>query len=140
MSDSNSKNNNLQGFENSWMDTKGCVWVGESFLSHDKWQIKLVSEFFPNSHSTPPHPFMTHPPDPTPPHPWYIFGHKGAFYHGLLHYVSLSVDNETAIWLHVYQKALPMSIGATNTQSLMWPTNFNQMFGKNDCLFLGIFG
>ena len=25
---------------------------GESFLNHDKWQIKLLSEFFPNSHST----------------------------------------------------------------------------------------
>ena len=25
---------------------------GESFLSHDKWQIKLLSEFFANSHST----------------------------------------------------------------------------------------
>ena len=37
----------------------------------------------------PPHPFMTHSPHPTPPHPWYIFGHKGAFFHGLLHYVSL---------------------------------------------------
>ena len=34
------------------MDMRGCVWVGESFLSHDKWQIKLLSEFFPNSHST----------------------------------------------------------------------------------------
>ena len=52
MSDSNSKNNNLQGFENSWMDMRGCVWVGESFWNHDKWEIKLLSEFFPNSHST----------------------------------------------------------------------------------------
>ena len=52
MSDSNSKNNNSQGFENSWMDMRGCVWVGESFSSHDKWEIKLLSEFFPNSHST----------------------------------------------------------------------------------------
>ena len=24
----------------------------QSFLSHDKWQIILLSEFFPNSHST----------------------------------------------------------------------------------------
>ena len=40
------------------------------------------------THPTPP----LHDP-PTPPHPWYIFGHKGAFFHGLLHYVSLSVDN-----------------------------------------------
>ena len=46
MSDSNSKNNNSQGFENSWMDMRGCVWAGESFLNHDKWQIKLLSEFF----------------------------------------------------------------------------------------------
>ena len=43
---------------------------------------------------TPPHPYMTHPTPPlhdppTPPHPWYIFGHKGAFFHGLFHYVSL---------------------------------------------------
>ena len=52
MSDSNSKNNNLQGFENSWMDMRGCVWVGESFWNHDKWEIILLSEFFPNSHST----------------------------------------------------------------------------------------
>ena len=42
----------LQGFKNSQMDTRGCVWVGESFLSHDKWQIKLLSEFLYNSHST----------------------------------------------------------------------------------------
>ena len=52
MSDSNSENNNSDAIKNSWMDTRGCVWVGESFLSHDKWQIKLLSEFFPNSHST----------------------------------------------------------------------------------------
>ena len=52
MSHSNSKNNNSQGFENSWMDLRGCVWVGESFLNHDKWQIKLFSEFLYNSHST----------------------------------------------------------------------------------------
>ena len=95
-----------QGFKNSWMVLRGCVWVrgkflkpwqvrdkiiewifsqftfnilwvtltqkiithrvskihewlwgdvyesGESFWNHDKWQIKLLSEFFPNSHST----------------------------------------------------------------------------------------
>ena len=52
MSDSNSKNNNLQGFENSQMVSRGCVWVGESFSSHDKWQIKLLSEFLYKSHST----------------------------------------------------------------------------------------
>ena len=23
---------------------RGCVWAGESFLGHDKWQIKLLSE------------------------------------------------------------------------------------------------
>ena len=34
-------------FENSWMVLRGCVWAGESFLSHDKWQIILLSEFFP---------------------------------------------------------------------------------------------
>ena len=39
MSDSNSKNNNMYGSENSRMNMKGCVWVGESFLSHDKWKI-----------------------------------------------------------------------------------------------------
>ena len=37
MNDSNSKNNHLLGFENSQMDIKGCVWVGESFLM--KWQV-----------------------------------------------------------------------------------------------------
>ena len=52
MSDSNSKHNNSQGFKNSWIVLRGCVWVGESFLNHDKWQIILLSEFFPNSHST----------------------------------------------------------------------------------------
>ena len=46
MSNSNSENNNSQGFENSWMDTRGCVWVGESFLNHDKWQIKLLKWIF----------------------------------------------------------------------------------------------
>ena len=46
MSDSNSKNNNSQGFENSWMDTRGCVWAGESFLSHDKWQINYWVNFY----------------------------------------------------------------------------------------------
>ena len=29
------------------MDMRGCVSVEESFLSHDKLQIKLLSEFFP---------------------------------------------------------------------------------------------
>ena len=38
--------------KNSQMDIRGCVWVGESFSSHDKWQIILLSDFFPNSHST----------------------------------------------------------------------------------------
>ena len=50
MNDSDSKNNNSKGFEKSWMETRGCV--GEHFLNHDKWQIKLLSQFFPNSHST----------------------------------------------------------------------------------------
>ena len=36
----------------------------------------------------PPHPTPSWP-TPIPPHPpWYIFGHKGAFFYGLLHYVS----------------------------------------------------
>ena len=52
MSDSNSKNNKLQGFENSQMDMRGFVWVGESLLSLDKWWIILLSEFLCNSHST----------------------------------------------------------------------------------------
>ena len=52
MSNSNSKNIHSDAVKNSWMDTRGCVWVGESFSSHDKWQIKLLSELFPNSHST----------------------------------------------------------------------------------------
>ena len=34
------------------MGFRGCVLVGESFLSHDKWQIKLLSEFLFKSHST----------------------------------------------------------------------------------------
>ena len=29
-----------------------CNEVGESFLNHDKWQIKLLSEFLCKSHST----------------------------------------------------------------------------------------
>ena len=52
MSDSNSENNNLQGFKNSQKVLRESVWAGESFLNHDKWHIKLLSEFFPNSHST----------------------------------------------------------------------------------------
>ena len=52
MNDSNSRNNNLYGFKISQMDMRGCVWVGKSFLRNDKWQIKLLSEFFFNSHST----------------------------------------------------------------------------------------
>ena len=46
MSDSNSKNNNLEGFENSQMDMRGFVWVRESLLSLDKWWIILLSEFY----------------------------------------------------------------------------------------------
>ena len=37
MSDSNSKNNNSQGFENSQMDMRGCVWVGEGLSK--PWQV-----------------------------------------------------------------------------------------------------
>ena len=36
-SDSNSKHNNSQGFENSWMVLRGCVWVGRKFLK--PWQM-----------------------------------------------------------------------------------------------------
>ena len=58
-------------------------------------------------HPTPPHPSWPTPPHPTPswptpPHPTpplVHFGHKGAFFHGLLHYVSLSVDNKSKIGL-----------------------------------------
>ena len=43
----------IEGFKNSQMDIRGnsqmdiwgCVWVDESFLSHDKWQRKLLSDF-----------------------------------------------------------------------------------------------
>ena len=42
----------LVEFENSQMDMSGCVWVGESFLRNDKWQIKLLSEFISILHST----------------------------------------------------------------------------------------
>ena len=34
-----------QGFENSWMDMRGCVWVGESFWNHDKWH-KIIEWIF----------------------------------------------------------------------------------------------
>ena len=37
---------------NSQMDMRGCVWVGPRFLSHDKWQVKLLSDFFYNSYFT----------------------------------------------------------------------------------------
>ena len=29
------------------MDMRGFVWVGESLLNLDKWELKLLSEFFP---------------------------------------------------------------------------------------------
>ena len=45
-SDSNLRNNNLSGFENSRMDTGWCVWVEKSNLKNDKWQIKLLSDLF----------------------------------------------------------------------------------------------
>ena len=50
--DSNSKKYNSYVFKNSWMHTRECLWVGESFLRNDKWQIKILSEFFSNSDST----------------------------------------------------------------------------------------
>ena len=43
MNDSNSRNNNSQGFKNSWLDMAGCVWVGGSFLRNDKWQTKFLT-------------------------------------------------------------------------------------------------
>ena len=46
MNDSNSRKKNLYGFENSQMDMRGCVWIGQRFLSHDKWQVKLLCDFF----------------------------------------------------------------------------------------------
>ena len=48
----------------------GCVWVEESFLRNDKWQIKLLSQLilYVTQHD-PPHPYMTHPPY-NPPHPY----------------------------------------------------------------------
>ena len=27
------------------MDMRGFVWIGQRFLSHDKWQVKLLSDF-----------------------------------------------------------------------------------------------
>ena len=33
------------------MDMRGCVWIGESLLRNDEWEIKLLSEFFSNWHS-----------------------------------------------------------------------------------------
>ena len=47
MSDSNSRNNNLYGFQKFTTGYGGgFVSVGDSFLRHDKWQIKLISAFF----------------------------------------------------------------------------------------------
>ena len=45
MNDSNSDNNSTTGFKDSQMDMRGWVWIGKSFLSHDKWEIKWFSEF-----------------------------------------------------------------------------------------------
>ena len=54
---------------------------------------------------TPPH--LTHhtPPHPTLPHPTpgTFFEHKGAFFHGLLHCVSLSVDKNVGLIDHLWQ-------------------------------------
>ena len=47
----------------------GCVWVEESFLRNDKWQMKLLSQLilYVTQHD-PPHPYMAHPTlQPTPP-------------------------------------------------------------------------
>ena len=48
MSDSNSKNNTSQGFENSQMVSRGCVWVGAKFSK--PWQVTdniIEVNFFP---------------------------------------------------------------------------------------------
>ena len=50
--DSNSRNNQSQGFKNSWMDMRGCVWMRESFLRNDKWQHKIIEWIFSNLYST----------------------------------------------------------------------------------------
>ena len=34
------------------MDGRESVWVREGFFKDDKWEIKLLSEFLCNSHST----------------------------------------------------------------------------------------
>ena len=36
---------NHRVFKNSWMDIRGCVWVGESFLRNVKWQ-KIIEWIF----------------------------------------------------------------------------------------------
>ena len=41
---------NSCGLEISQMDMRSCVWVRESFLSHDKWQIKLLGDLFYDSY------------------------------------------------------------------------------------------
>ena len=60
---------------------------------------------------TPPHPCMTHP---TPPHPTpgTILGRNGMDFTGVLHYVSLLVDNkENKDWCQIYRASwnLPFS-------------------------------
>ena len=42
----------FRGLKISHMNGREYVWVRESFFNHDKWQIKLLSEFLCNSHST----------------------------------------------------------------------------------------
>ena len=89
------------------------TWPMSPYMTHPtpSWSIPpLHDPFHPTPvWPTPPHPYMTHPtpplydpPHPTPPHPWYIFGYKGAFFHGLLHYVSLSVDKYTGLTIHAF--------------------------------------
>ena len=40
------------------MDMRQCVWVGDGFLKNDKWEIKLLSEYFSNSHIQPIYEFL----------------------------------------------------------------------------------
>ena len=50
--DSNSKNITRRASKIHECIWRECLWVGESFLRNDKWQIKILSELFSNSHST----------------------------------------------------------------------------------------
>ena len=99
------------------------------------------------THPTPPHPFMTHPPHPTPPHPFMThpphpfmthpphptphlhdppsplvhFWAQRSLFHGLLHYVSLSVDKNSDLTKHLGFNDDPLSRGPPRWQLLMRP-------------------